>query len=100
MNAEPAIDLEGQLLERFEPGCVEARFGERYLARHVKQGAALDDRELARYALHADLKLNGSNYGLRFKHKYFDATFSFCLTFDGELIATLGFEIEHESMLI
>ena len=95
-----ALDLQGHLLEQFEPGPVAPEFGTRVLSRHIKQGSHLPGTELDRYALAADLKLNGSNYGLRFKHKYFDATFNFCLTFDDELIATLGFEIEGTAMLI
>lgn len=100
MSAASPLDLQARLLEQFEPGPLEPRFGERFLGAYVKPAATLPPRELARYALAADLKLNGSNYGLRFKQKYFDATFNFCLTFDGELIATLGFEVDAAALLV
>ncbi len=96
----PDVNLEYTLLETFEPGCIESGFGAQYLSRFCNQGSRLSEKELSRYTLEADLKLNGSNYGQRFPQKYFDATFNFCLAHDGELVATLGFEIDESAVMI
>ena len=94
------MDLETALIGRFEPECVEPRFGPTFLHAFEKKGALLGDDDWQRYRLETDIRLNGSNYGLRFKEKYFDATYNFCLTWDGALVATLGFEIEGAAMNI
>ena len=94
------MELEDRLLESFEPGCIEPDFGQIRLKSFGKQDRDLAEDEWSRYTLEADLKLNGSNYGQRFKNKYFDATFNFCLAFDGQLIATLGFEVDGDALII
>ncbi len=94
------VDLEGRLLERFIPGCLEPDFGVGFLCDYTKKSTKISEPELARYALDADIKLNGSNYGQRFKKKYFDSTFNFCLTHDDDLIATLGFEIVGRALIV
>ncbi|MCP4599860.1 MAG: hypothetical protein GY847_04845 [Proteobacteria bacterium] len=94
------IDLEGRLLERFIPGCLEPDFGAGFLCDYTKPSQNISGPELARYTLDADIKLNGSNYGQRFKKKYFDSTFNFCLIHDEELIATLGFEIDDRALIV
>ncbi|MCP4677459.1 MAG: hypothetical protein GY854_18490 [Deltaproteobacteria bacterium] len=94
------IDLEGRLLECFVPGCIEPSFGADFLGDYTKQSQDVSESDMARYALDADIKLNGSNYGQRFKSKYFDSTFNFCLTYNKELIATLGFEIDERTLIV
>ncbi len=94
------MKLEDRLLFTFEPGCLEPDFGKTTLTTFGKQGRELEPTTWARYTMEADLKLNGSNYGQRFKSKYFDATFNFCLAFDGRLVATLGFEVDEEAIII
>ena len=94
------IDLEGRLLERFVPECLESDFGAGFLFDYTKQSHDLSESELDRYGLDADIKLNGSNYGQRFRKKYFDSTFNFCLTHDKKLIATLGFEIDGQALIV
>ena len=93
-----AMELEAQLLERFVPGRLEPRFGETLLASYGKHSADLAGEDWSAYALEADVKLNGSHYGQRFARRYFDTTFNFCLTHDGDLVASLGFEIDELAM--
>ena len=92
------MDFADELLESFVPGCIEPRFGATFLATYHKQSAELDEAEWQRYALDADIRLNGSNFGQRFPAKYFDTTFNFCLTHDGNLIASLGFDVDDQVM--
>ncbi len=94
------MELQDRLLENFEPGCIEPDYGHSRLKFFGKQNCRLTHDEWARYTLESDLKLNGSNYGQRFKSKYFDATFNFCLAHDGRLIATLGFEVDGDAIVI
>jgi hypothetical protein len=94
------MDLENKLIEAFKPGCIEPEFGSTDLRRYGKKDTLLPRSEWCRYTLEADLKLNGTNYGQRFKQKYFDTTFNFCLAHDGELIATVGFEIDGDALNI
>ena len=94
------LDLEGELYEHFVPGCAEPDFGVEFLRDFAKQSARLTDEAWARYRLDSDVRLNGSNYGQRFRGKYFDAAFNFCLVHDGALVASLGFEIDERSMIV
>ncbi len=94
------MDLEDRLIEAFVPICIEPEYGGRGLREYGKQNNCLTDAEWASYTLETDLKLNGTNYGQRFKFKYFDTTFNFCLAHKGKLIATLGFEIDGDSLNI
>jgi hypothetical protein len=92
------MDFAAELLEGFVPDCIEPRFGADFLADYRKRDAEIDPAEWQRYALDADIRLNGSNFGQRFRGKYFDTTFNFCLTHDGDLIASLGFDVDDEVM--
>lgn len=56
-----------------------------------EQVRELPSEELAKYALKLDVQLNGSHYGKDFRNKYFDTPFNFCLTYEGKLIASVGF---------
>jgi hypothetical protein len=94
------MDLETELLGRFEPECIEPRFGPMFLHAFCKKSATVTGEDWLRYRLETDIRLNGSNYGLRFKEKYFDATYNLCLTWDGALVATLGFEVDGAAMNI
>lgn len=94
------MDLETQLFEHFVPGSLDLHFGSTFLPEYCKQAARLSHDEWDRYALDADLRLNGTNFGQRFKQKYFDTTYNFCLTHQRELIATLGFEPDGRALNI
>lgn len=82
----------------FEPGVLDPDFGCRVLAGYRKGGGTGEPLDLRRYALETDVRLNGSNFGQRFRDKYFDATYNLCLTRDGALVASLGFELDDDEM--
>lgn len=86
-----------RVLDDFARAADDPRFGVRALAGYVKQGAAAD---LTRYALVGDVKLNGTHYGRRFSARYFDASYNFCLTHQGQLVASLGFECDDDELVI
>ena len=78
-------------LEEFQEGRAYPHFGTEFLRDFVKQGADVPEDELRRYGLQLDMKHEyGSGYV--FEGRAFDATFNFCLTYDGELIASVGFD--------
>lgn len=87
-------------LARFQEGQTDAWFGPRYLRGFLKQDVSLSDAELNRYALKLDIQLDNSQYGHDFNHKYFDSKFNFCLTYDGQLIASVGFDACQGRMFI
>ena len=66
------MDLHNQLIENFIPSCIEPDFGTNLLVNYKKQSAVSITPDWSSYALECDLKLNSSNYGQRFKFKYFD----------------------------
>ena len=89
-----------EALSGFQEGRVDRTFGVEYLRGFVKQNAELPDEELSRYALKHDIQLDNSQYGNGFGHKYFDTKFNFCLTYDGQLIASVGFDAAQDRMYI
>ena len=95
----PSLEL-AEALARFQKGIVHERFGVEYLRRFLKQDVELSDEELRRYALKQDIQLDNSQYGHEFKGKYFDTKFNFCLTHDGKLIASVGFDAQEGRMFI
>lgn len=99
MAGLPNLQLAGALLE-FQEGRIRRAFGVKYLGRFVKQGVELSDEELGRYALRQDIKLDNGPYGNHFGHKYFDTRFNFCLTYDNQLIASVGFDAAQGRMHI
>ncbi|OGQ78504.1 MAG: hypothetical protein A2289_15605 [Deltaproteobacteria bacterium RIFOXYA12_FULL_58_15] len=86
------LDLHGHL-DAFgdEP---DEMIGLTALGGFVKQSSVLNDVALNRYGISNDLRLNGTRYGRRFSERYFDATYNFCLTHEGHLIASLGFDVD------
>jgi hypothetical protein len=92
------MDAETQTLESFEPGVLDAEFGTRVLGDYRKASALDGAISLDRYALETDVRLSGTNFGQRFRDKYFDATYNLCLTRDGALVASLGFDLDGDDM--
>lgn len=64
------------------------------LARFLKQSVPICPETLNRYHIENDLRLNGTRFGQRFRERYFDATYNFCLTYDDKLVASLGFDVD------
>jgi hypothetical protein len=92
------MDAETQTLESFEPGVLDAEFGTRVLGSYRKASSGDGAIGLERYALETDVRLSGTNFGQRFRDKYFDATYNLCLTRDGSLVASLGFDLDGDDM--
>jgi len=99
MTGSPNPQL-AEALTGFQEGRVDRTFGVEYLRGFVKQSAELPDEELDRYTLKHDIQLDNSQYGNGFGHKYFDTKFNFCLTYDGQLIASVGFDAAQDRMYI
>ncbi|HLC98095.1 MAG TPA: hypothetical protein VJC21_04915 [Candidatus Nanoarchaeia archaeon] len=87
-------------LAEFQAGSVDRQFGVDYLRNFVKQDAAISDAELGSYALELDIRSPDSHYGRHFKNRYFDAQFNFCLTYDSQNIACVGFDVVEGRMFI
>jgi hypothetical protein len=87
-------------LSAFQEGKTEGLFGIGYLSMFLKQDNKLPLKELSLYELKLDIQLNHSQYGNHFKNKYFDTKFNFCLTYNGALIASLGFNVQKNRMFI
>ena len=84
-------------LQGFQEGCADSDAG--FLRDFLKQGAQISGRRLARYGIELDTKMrnNGHSNGFDF---YYDTPFNFCLTYDGELLASIGFTPERLLMFI
>jgi hypothetical protein len=87
-------------LDQFEVSADEPDFGVRVLGAYVKKGPVGESADLSAYSLAGDVKLNGTHYGRRFRDRYFDATYNFCLTHGEELVASLGFECDGDELVI
>jgi hypothetical protein len=92
------MDAETEALQSFEPGVLDAEFGTRVLGDYRKASSGEGAIGLERYALETDLRLSGTNFGQRFRDKYFDATYNLCLTWDRSLVASLGFDLDGDDM--
>lgn len=104
---EQAVLLTGQPDQRlaqelagFQDGRTETDFGVRYLRRFLKEATLLPEEELSHYALRYDIRKDNSQYGKGFSSKYFDTTFNFCLTYDDQLIASVGFDVQANRMFV
>lgn len=64
----------------------------------VKKNHALSDEELGKYRLIYDISRHHA--GIHFGQKYFDAPFNVCLTYEKELIASLGFSARSGELFI
>ena len=96
---KPNPELADALAE-FQAGSVDRQFGVDYLRNFVKQDAAISDAELGSYALELDIRSPDNHYGRHFKNRYFDAQFNFCLTYDSQNIACVGFDVVEGRMFI
>ena len=56
--------------------------------------------ELKKYGLRLDAQLEESHFGANFRSKYFDTAFNFCLTYGGNLIASVGFNPDEGRIFI
>lgn len=54
----------------------------------------ISKEELGKYSLVLDMQREGSHFGKKFGTKYFDTPFNFCLAYEGNLIASVGFTPE------
>ena len=93
-----------EALAEFRSSAPYHSFGVSFLRDYVKREQTIPEDELSRYGLTLDIQStkfgSASHYGTRFTQKYFDALFNFCLTYDGELIASLGFNPDEGRMTI
>ncbi len=87
-------------LERFQTGFTDNDFRENYIVPFLKKDVILPEAELTRFGLSFDIRRNNSQYGKKQEQKYFDTTFNFCLTYDNELIASVGFDVRDGQMFI
>lgn len=72
-----------ELRERFVVDVSDGEFGQRVLRHFLKRDAAMGCHALAQYALQGNVRLDGTRVGRRFRDRWFDATFNFCLTHKG-----------------
>ncbi len=75
-------------------------FGIEYLSLFVKKGVKVSEEELENYSLILDLRTDDTFGGFYFREKYFDTMFNFCLTYNKEFIASLGFDVGFRKMCI
>lgn len=87
-------------LINFQKSSVIQGFETEYLPEFLKQDVNLGKRELSKYKLKLDVQMDNSHYGERFKEKFFDTPFNFCLTYEGKLIASVGFNPEKGRIFI
>ncbi|MBI2650771.1 hypothetical protein HYX04_05690 [Candidatus Woesearchaeota archaeon] len=92
----PSQDLASEL-ESFQRDKEIPDFGITHLKKFLKRDHQIKndnlEEELGKYKLGFDMA-SRTHEGIRFRgnDRYFDATFNFCLTYEGNLIASLGFE--------
>ncbi len=103
MTGTPSPEL-ASALQEFERGLHYPLFGVTFLRDFAKQGQTVPEEELKKYGLTLDTNNNGNpygkNYGKKFRDEYFDAQFNFCLTYDGQLIASIGFDLYERGIFI
>ncbi len=66
----------------------------------TNQQSEISQNELAKYKLMFDIQLDDSHFGNNFRAKYFDTPFNFCLTYEGMLIASIGFNPIYGEVII
>lgn len=80
-----------QALEGFLEGKIDDTFGILFLRDFTKQGTEVSEKKLGMYWLQLDSQQDSNHYGKEFEEMYFDTVFNFCLAYNREIIASLGF---------
>ena len=78
-------------LNEFQNGKVDKNFGTVFLVNFVKLGKSMHEEELRKYELELDTQLCGYDGSNGFHSVFYEAPFNFCLTYDAQLIAHIGF---------
>ena len=80
------------MFEQFSSHKREEHFGVNHLFFFVKRDKDIPEDQLKKYALICDIQ-SPNGKGKYFTQKHFDALFNFCLLYEENLIASLGFDI-------